>query len=79
VWQIFLAFLFGWGWRILLHGILIPMGFFVKLAYHVLDDEAQRMKQRQQGKESESNTQNDIADDMVWKRIWKISCPPKVK
>jgi hypothetical protein len=43
------------------------MGFFVKLAYHVLDDEAQRMKQRQQGKGA--NTQNDIANDMVWKRI----------
>jgi hypothetical protein len=57
----------GMGWRTPLHGILILRGAFLSSWRIISDDEAQRRKQHQQGEGS--NSQRDMPNDMIWKRI----------
>jgi hypothetical protein len=52
--------------------------FSVKSDYHVLVDDKRREARRQQG---EGNSRSGQASDtgFKWKKIWKLSCQPKVK
>jgi len=51
--------------------------FSVKSAYHVLDDEKNRMKSRQRGLGSNSScvVNNRSA---IWRKLWKLPCQPRV-
>lgn len=51
--------------------------FLVKSAYHVLDDEKNRMKSRQRGEGSNSSyaVNNRSA---IWRKLWKLPCQPRV-
>jgi hypothetical protein len=50
--------------------------FSVKSAYHVLEDEAESLCVRQKGESS--NTQS-IYEGKLWKKIWRLPGPPKIK
>lgn len=65
-------------WRICLLGILIRREFFlVKSAYHVLVKADTRGRQCQIGETSEQGANG--SKDEVWKKIWSLPCPPKIK
>jgi ribonuclease HI len=51
--------------------------FSVKSAYHVLDDEKHRLKTRQKG-ECSSNGREPKQNGAIWRKLWKLPCPPKV-
>ena len=52
--------------------------FSVKLAYHVLDDGKEMEQVRQEGQCSSGSPALECATSF-WQRLWKISCPPKLK
>jgi hypothetical protein len=52
--------------------------FSVKSAYHVLDDEKHQVKNQQKG-ESSSSVGEPNQSKAIWRKIWKLSCPPKVR
>jgi len=52
--------------------------FSVKSAYHVLEDEEQMKKQKQQG-ESNIGSRTSDANAVFWKKLWRLQCPPKVR
>jgi hypothetical protein len=51
--------------------------FSIRSAYHVLDDQRERDARRQRGESSGSSS--DSPSSFKWKKIWKLTCPPKVK
>ena len=54
-----------------------PKGVFsVKSAYHVLEDDKERLQMQQRG---ESSSGGSVGEDLVCKRIWKLSIQPKTK
>jgi hypothetical protein len=55
-----------------------PKGVFsVKSTYHVLDDRKELERCTQRGESSGSN--DSISTERVWKKIWKMKWPPKIK
>jgi len=52
--------------------------FSVKSAYHVLNDEKHRVKPHQRG-ESSSGGRHEKQTGAVWRKLWKIPCPSKVR
>ena len=53
--------------------------FTVKSAYHVLDDEKERLQTRQRGQSSSDSSSMDQTGTF-WRKLWKSSwCPPRVK
>jgi len=52
--------------------------FSVKSAYHVLEDEEQMKKQKQQG-ESNIGSRTSDANAVFWKKLWRLQCPPTVR
>jgi hypothetical protein len=50
--------------------------FSVKSAYHVLEDEAELMRTRQKG---ESSSPPNGTGGNIWKKIWRLPGPPKIK
>jgi hypothetical protein len=56
-----------------------PKGdFSVKSAYHVLTDKKELSKRRQIG-EASANCASSDHRNVIWQKIWKLQCPPKVK
>uniref|UniRef100_A0A0A8ZJV0 Reverse transcriptase zinc-binding domain-containing protein n=1 Tax=Arundo donax TaxID=35708 RepID=A0A0A8ZJV0_ARUDO len=56
-----------------------PKGVFsVKSAYHVLQDQQDRETPRQVG-ESSSATPTQLGESLNWQKLWRLSCPPKIK
>lgn len=56
-----------------------PKGVFisVKSAYHVLEDSQELSHRFQRGESSGANDGNHA--DNVWRKIWKLTWPPKLK
>ena len=51
--------------------------FSVRSAYHVLEDNQELSRCSQRGESSIS--ENDGNANMVWKKLWKLNWPPKIK
>lgn len=51
--------------------------FSVKSAYHVLEDDAETVRVWQRGESSRASNSKQV--DSVWKKIWKLPRPPKMK
>ena len=51
--------------------------FSVKSVYHVLDDEKNRIRTHQGGQCSSTCSANNKGT--VWRQLWRLPCPPKIK
>lgn len=49
----------------------------MKSAYHVLEDVVEQRKQTQQGETSRLGA--GVSKDDLWKKIWRLKCPPRIK